>query len=139
MSRRDFSVVILERSHQRNGVSGEPFDVFKIVCSDDNSVELIATMCRENDKWMTSSCRVVNPLELESHFRGDRFGIAIETLLLEQERTLTVENRVRLLENVLRDLVNRVDGDEGVRGDGTNMDTYRAHAALGDFAKTLES
>jgi hypothetical protein len=34
----------------------------------------------------------------------------------------------------LRDLVNRADGYEGVRADGSNIDTIRAHAALGDFS-----
>lgn len=38
------------------------------------------------------------------------------------------------LRTALRDLVTRCDGDEGVRPDGSNIDTYRAHAALGDFS-----
>lgn len=33
----------------------------------------------------------------------------------------------------LRKLVVRCDGAEGVRADGSNICTYEAHAALGDF------
>ena len=39
----------------------------------------------------------------------------------------------RVLEAALRDLVKRCDGAEGVRADGSNIDTRGAHAALGDF------
>ena len=35
----------------------------------------------------------------------------------------------------LRTLVNRCDGAEGVRADGSNIDTAAAHAVLGDFAE----
>lgn len=35
--------------------------------------------------------------------------------------------------DALRDLVTRCDGAEGVREDGSNIDTTWAHAALGDF------
>lgn len=41
--------------------------------------------------------------------------------------------RCRVLETALRDLVDRCDGAEGVRADGSNIDTRGAHAALGDF------
>ncbi len=34
----------------------------------------------------------------------------------------------------LRALVDRCDGAEGVRADGSNIDTCAAHAVLGDFA-----
>ena len=40
--------------------------------------------------------------------------------------------QVNDLWDALRDLVDRCDGPEGVRADGTNIDTLRAHAALGD-------
>lgn len=36
--------------------------------------------------------------------------------------------------DALRELVERIDGPEGVRADGSNPDTLEAHAALGDFA-----
>jgi hypothetical protein len=39
----------------------------------------------------------------------------------------------------LRDLVTRCDGAEGMRADGSNIDTTAAHAALGDFDKTEEA
>ena len=37
------------------------------------------------------------------------------------------------LYKALSDLVTRCDGAEGVRADGSNIDTCAAHAALGDF------
>lgn len=37
------------------------------------------------------------------------------------------------LVEVLEELVKRCDGQEGVRADGSNIDTLRAHAALGHF------
>ena len=41
--------------------------------------------------------------------------------------------KVHELVHALRELVDRCDGPEGVRGDGSNIDTRGAHAALGDF------
>jgi len=38
------------------------------------------------------------------------------------------------LRDALRALVERCDGPEGVRADGSNIDTLAAHVALGDFA-----
>jgi hypothetical protein len=38
-----------------------------------------------------------------------------------------------LLKRALRDLVTRCDGPEGVRADGSNIDTIKAHFVLGDF------
>lgn len=38
--------------------------------------------------------------------------------------------RVRAEHTALVDLVRRCDGSEGVRADGSNIDTLRAHAAL---------
>lgn len=37
------------------------------------------------------------------------------------------------LRAALRALVDRCDGPEGVRADGSNIDTRSAHAALGDM------
>lgn len=38
-----------------------------------------------------------------------------------------------ILLRALEDLVERCDGDEGIRKDGENIDTRSAHAALGHF------
>ncbi len=45
----------------------------------------------------------------------------------------TIEAERDALRAALRDLVDRCDGDEGVRADGSNIQTIAAHAALGDF------
>lgn len=42
--------------------------------------------------------------------------------------------RIMALESALRSLVERCDGDECVRADGSNIDTLAAHVALGDMA-----
>lgn len=42
-------------------------------------------------------------------------------------------HEVERLRKALRDLVDRCDGPEGVRADGSNIPTMDAHAALGDF------
>ena len=41
--------------------------------------------------------------------------------------------RIQVLRDALREMVTRCDGAEGVRADGSNIDTTAAHAALGDF------
>lgn len=46
---------------------------------------------------------------------------------------VTLQKENAKLHKALRDLVDRCDGTEGVQQDGSNMDTYSAHAALGDF------
>lgn len=47
--------------------------------------------------------------------------------------------RVAELEAALRELTERCDRDDGMREDGSNIDTIRAHAALGDFAAKSEA
>lgn len=39
-------------------------------------------------------------------------------------------NEIRMLRRALADLVERCDGPEGVRADGSNIDTRAAHAVL---------
>lgn len=48
--------------------------------------------------------------------------------------TLATENAA--LREALEDLVSRCDGAEGVRADGSNIQTMRAHAALGELTQT---
>lgn len=68
----------------------------------------------------------------------------IERLTKEQRNDVDTINQLRLkkdaataraerLETELRNLTPRCDGAEGVRADGSNIDTTGAHAALGDF------
>lgn len=52
-------------------------------------------------------------------------------------RLLAAMERVKELQSALRELVARVDGAEGMRADGSNMDTTRAHAVLGDLKAKL--
>lgn len=42
------------------------------------------------------------------------------------------------LRKALRDLVDRCDGEEGVRADGSNISTFDAHVALGDIVPLLD-
>lgn len=61
----------------------------------------------------------------EGYSAGRRAGYqseaaSVERLLAERER----------LAQALIDLVRRCDGDEGVRADGSNIQTIEAHAAL---------
>lgn len=44
-----------------------------------------------------------------------------------------VAARIAELEAALRELVQRCDGEQGVRKDGSNIDTLAAHVALGDL------
>ena len=39
-------------------------------------------------------------------------------------------SRINVLRAALEDLVRRCDGESGVRADGSNIDTLKAHAAL---------
>ena len=43
-----------------------------------------------------------------------------------------------ILERELRALVIRCDGADGVRSDGSNIDTLIAHAVLGDFTPEVD-
>lgn len=77
----NIKVKILGDSYQRNGIGGEPFVSYRILLDDDEVV--IATMVFdvENENLDYQSCRVVNPFDLEKHYRGDRIGDAIINLL----------------------------------------------------------
>lgn len=49
---------------------------------------------------------------------------------LADNKARLLQHRVEWLLTALQDLVARCDGDEGVRADGSNIDTLAAHAAL---------
>ena len=51
------------------------------------------------------------------------------------EAVLSENDRLR---KALRDLVDRCDGPEGVRADGSNISTLDAHGALGDLSPMLD-
>ena len=68
--------------------------------------------------------------------RGSVDAVSLcEDLRAVSERAEFHATRAAVLYDALRDLVNRCDGPEGVRADGSNICTANAHAALGDFAK----
>lgn len=54
---------------------------------------------------------------------------AIDHLIAVVERRCSLD-RDGWLVSALKDLVSRCDGDEGVRADGSNIQTIRAHAAI---------
>jgi hypothetical protein len=49
-----------------------------------------------------------------------------------------IAHDLETMRHALADLVRRCDGPEGVRADGSNIDTLAAHAALGHFKDTEE-
>ncbi len=59
-------------------------------------------------------------------------------LYMERLALADAVERADKLEAALRALVTRCDGAEGVRADGSNIDTCAAHATLGDFKPALE-
>ena len=71
MPRPQLNLVVLESGYQRNGVSGEGFHVYRIKV---DGQTLIATI---NDEREPESCRVVDPLDLSSGWRGDVIGAAL--------------------------------------------------------------
>ena len=56
--------------------------------------------------------------------------------IVSREAT-ALRSQVATLREALRDLATRCDGDEGVRADGSNIDTLAAHAALGDLDEVM--
>lgn len=53
----------------------------------------------------------------------------------EAARNIALQQEVDTLRAALQELVERCDGEAGVREDGSNIDTMQAHAALGDLAQ----
>ena len=51
----------------------------------------------------------------------------------DAQEILRLRDQNRELTAALEELVRRCDGDEGVRADGSNIQTMRAHAILAKF------
>jgi hypothetical protein len=73
------TVTILEQDYQRNGVSGKGFYSFRIRTVEDGETRtLLATIeGTEDDELDARTCRVVDPLDLSAHWRGDSIGDAL--------------------------------------------------------------
>ena len=71
--RDEIKVDVIAADYQRNGISGEGFYAVTIRCDGET---LLATIAYKDDgeTFDDISCRVVNPLDLAAHFRGDRIG-----------------------------------------------------------------
>jgi len=71
--RDEIKVDVIAADYQRNGITGEGFYAVTIRCDGET---LLATIAYKDDgeTFDDISCRVVNPLDLTSHFRGDRIG-----------------------------------------------------------------
>ena len=69
----DIKVEVLTADYQRNGVGGEGFYAVLIRCDGES---LLATIAYGDDgeTFDECTCRVVDPLDLTSHYRGDRIG-----------------------------------------------------------------
>jgi len=69
---------LIEMDYQRNGVGGEGFFVFSCEC---DGKKLIITVSTEDDGETLDyrQCRVVNPIDLDDHWRGDCFGESIKS------------------------------------------------------------
>jgi hypothetical protein len=72
----EIQVEVLTADYQRNGVGGEGFYAATIRCDNES---LLATIAYKNDgeTFDDCSCRVVDPLDLTCHYRGDRIGAAL--------------------------------------------------------------
>ena len=72
----DIKVEVVHADYQRNGVGGEGFYAATIRCDGET---LLATITYKDDgeTFDDCSCRVVDPLDLLSHYRGDRIGDAL--------------------------------------------------------------
>ena len=77
-------VSILEKSYQRNGISGDGFEVYRIRSDGET---LIATITYADgpggERLDPTTCRVVDPLDLQSHYRGDVIGDALLDAIAE--------------------------------------------------------
>lgn len=72
----DIEIEVLRADYQRNGVGGEGFYAVLIRCDRES---LLATISYKDDgeTFDDCSCRVVDPLDLTSHYRGDAIGCAL--------------------------------------------------------------
>ena len=72
----DIDVEVLTASYQRNGVGGEGFYAATIRCDRETLLALISYK-DDGETFDDCSCRVVDPLDLTSHYRGDAIGAAL--------------------------------------------------------------
>lgn len=95
MMKPKIKVSILERSYQRNGICGEPFEVVKFHLQEggDDGGTLIATI-RGNDKLKAETCRVIDPTNLSSHWRGDVLGYELIKVLRKSDRHVKKEKNI---------------------------------------------
>lgn len=72
----DIKVEVLTAAYQRNGVGGEGFYAATIKCDGET---LFATIAYKDDgeTFDDCRCRVSDPLDLTSHYRGDAIGAAL--------------------------------------------------------------
>ena len=72
------NITIVEKTHQRNGISGKDFMQIKFTYSaknEPNGVILIAIIpVQNNGEIDPTECFVVNPLNFDESYRGDSFG-----------------------------------------------------------------
>lgn len=75
---------IVEKSYQRNGISGRGFLQVKFRYSDKNepaNVILIAILPIQDDgNILETECFVINPLDFNDHYRGDTFGAEFKNI-----------------------------------------------------------
>lgn len=69
-------VEVMTADYQRNGVGGEGFYAATIRCDNES---LFATIAYGDDgeTFDECTCRVSDPLDLTSHYRGDRIGLVL--------------------------------------------------------------
>lgn len=83
--RQGLGLQLLEHSYQRNGISGEGFFSCRVHLPAPIAQTLFVTIGYDEDgeRLDPSNCRVVDPFDLTSHWRGDQFGDELIPLLDE--------------------------------------------------------
>ena len=67
------NITIIEKSYQRNGITGRGF--LQVKYRDENGVVLFAILPIQDDgKVLAKECYVFNALDLKDHYRGDVIG-----------------------------------------------------------------
>lgn len=72
----EIQVEVLHADYHRNGVGGEGFYAATIRCDGETLLAMISYK-DDGETFDDCSCRVVDPLDLTSHYRGDRIGDAL--------------------------------------------------------------
>jgi hypothetical protein len=85
--RHRLGVQLLEHSYQRNGICGEGFNACTIYLPSPIRTKLLATIgyCADGERLDPASCRVVDPGDLTSHWRGDQIGDELAQLLTDEK------------------------------------------------------